>query len=430
MKETLGSSFAGFRESLESVPPVSIRVNPFKPHSIPDGVKIPWCETGLYLAQRPQFTLDPHLHAGAYYVQEASSMFVEQALRSCVDLSRPLRVLDLCAAPGGKSTHLLSLINEQSLLVANEVIKTRASILSENIQKWGKSNVIVANNDPRHFSEMNGTFDVIVVDAPCSGEGLFRKDADAMNEWSAENVNLCALRQRRILSDIWPALKENGVLIYCTCTYNEQENEENLLWLSGQHDVEFLQISPVPHGVEEAGKGKAFGYRFFPHRITGEGFFLSAVRKKSPEREARLKKTVALKKSKNVPDWLSGDFDMFELNDLMIATPSVLHDDIHSLASALNVVTRGVAVATIARNKLIPEHSLALSANLIDHAFPVMNVDRETALNYLRKENVQPPDDARGFALVMFEGSRLGFVNRLGNRLNNLYPPNWRVRMK
>jgi 16S rRNA C967 or C1407 C5-methylase (RsmB/RsmF family)/NOL1/NOP2/fmu family ribosome biogenesis protein len=415
MKKTLGAGFPDFKESLRQEPAVSIRLNSRKMRDLGGETIIPWCDTGFYLKERPVFTLDPHFHAGAYYVQEASSMFLEQAVKASVDLSQSLRVLDLCAAPGGKSTHLLNLINDKSLLVSNEVIRTRATILSENIQKWGCPNVVVTNNDPKDFSDLNGYFDLIVVDAPCSGEGLFRKDAAAIAEWSEENVNLCSLRQRRILSDVWPALKENGVLIYCTCTYNEAENEDNLKWLSEQKDIGFIDL-PLFDGIQ-----KTTGYRFLPHKIKGEGFFIAAIRKRSKEEPVRLRPT-SLKISKNNPGWLKGSYRYVELDNLLIATPDFE-------LPPLKFVTRGVAVASIMKNKLVPEHALALCTDLDQDVFPVMDLSKEEALKYLAKETIQPSDPERGFALVSYNGSRLGFVNRLGNRINNLYPANWRIRM-
>ena len=411
---SLRGDFKELREALEKDPNVSVRANPFKSSSL-QGAPVAWCSTGLYLPERPVFTLDPNFHAGAYYVQEASSMFLEQAVRSSVDLSKPLRVLDLCAAPGGKSTHLLQLISNESLLVTNEVIRTRASILSENIQKWGKANVIVTNNDPKDFAQLSGYFDLIVVDAPCSGEGLFRKDEAAMEEWSEENVNLCALRQRRILSDVWPSLKENGVLIYCTCTYNEAENEDNLKWLSEQKDVELIDLPLFP-GIE-----KTLGYRFMPHKVKGEGFFTAAIRKKSKQEGTRFKKN-NLKASKLNPGWLKGDFKYYELNDLLIAFNV-------EETLPLNILTRGIAVAAIMKNKLVPEHALALSIDLYRDAFPAIDVERNEALKYLSKETIAPIDNERGFALMRYNGNNLGFVNRLGTRINNLYPANWRIRM-
>src|SRR5579859_2899526 len=237
MQKQLKLGWEKFLSAHHHPAPTSIRINSHKSNS-KNHERIPWTDFGYYLEQRPSFTLDPVFHGGAYYVQEASSMFLEQAVKQTVDLSQALQVLDLCAAPGGKSTHLLSLLNDQSLLVSNETIRSRATVLAENMQKWGHDNVVVTNNDPDDFRPLEGFFDLIVVDAPCSGEGLFRKDASAASEWSEEQVDLCALRQRRILNQVWPSLKANGILVYCTCTYNEKENEENLIWLVEEKKAE------------------------------------------------------------------------------------------------------------------------------------------------------------------------------------------------
>src|SRR5258706_10320635 len=260
MQRQLPHHWKEFLSVHERLPSTSIRINPLKsrPRELE---KVPWTDFGYYLDQRPSFTFDPLFHGGAYYVQEASSMFLEQALKQTHDLSQPICVLDLCAAPGGKSTHLLSLLNEGSLLVSNETIRSRATILTENIQKWGSNNVVVTNNDPADFHKLEGFFDVIVVDAPCSGEGLFRKDPNAINVWSEENIELCALRQQRILNHIWSSLKKNGVLIYCTCTYNEKENEGNLNWLLKEKKVESIKLKVKSDwGVEEVKIKDIFGY--------------------------------------------------------------------------------------------------------------------------------------------------------------------------
>lgn len=356
-------------------------------------------------------------------------MFLEQAWHAIADPSKPLRVLDACAAPGGKSTHLLSLLNEQSLLVTNEVIRSRANILAENIQKWGKSNVVVTNSDPEVIGRLTGYFDVILVDAPCSGEGLFRKDPEATTEWSEENAHLCTLRQRRILTDLWPALKEGGSLIYCTCTYNPEENERNLQWLAEQVDASFVEV-PIPFpGVVRKEVGRAWGYQFYPHRIQGEGFFLSIARKQSSEGSFKHRKNGGERPSKQKLDWLRGEFTFYEYNDLLIAIPSLFVADVELISSALNPVLRGVSVATLMRNKPIPEHGLALSTALLPDVFPVEVLTKDEALAYLAKDTLAPKSQDRGFALVSFEGNRLGFVNRLGNRLNNLYPSSWRIRM-
>ncbi|MEQ8425448.1 MAG: RsmB/NOP family class I SAM-dependent RNA methyltransferase, partial [Cyclobacteriaceae bacterium] len=252
INDLLGTESSSFFESLDSPSPSSIRINPSKKFDTESLSDIPWSQWGKYLPERPVYTLDPSLHAGAYYVQEPSSMFLEQAVKTCVDLSKPAIALDLCAAPGGKSTHLLSLLHPDSFLVSNEVIRSRAGILHENILKWGYDNVMVTNNDPSHFSRLEGVFDLILVDAPCSGEGLFRKDSEAMSEWSTANIELCSLRQQRILKDVWPALKQNGILIFCTCTYNPIENEGTMEWMSKTGDCEFVSIPFAPEwGLEE-----------------------------------------------------------------------------------------------------------------------------------------------------------------------------------
>ena len=227
----LGEEFDRLEAALNADVPVSIRINSMKGTPAPKaGAPVAWCESGFYLPERLSFTFDPLFHAGAYYVQEASSMFLEQAIKAYV--KEPVRCLDLCAAPGGKSTHLASLLPDGSLLVSNEVIRSRSYVLAENIAKWGRPDTIVINNDPEEIGEaLPHLFDVIVTDVPCSGEGMFRKDTDSTGEWSVDNVRLCASRGRRIIHDIWNALKPGGILIYSTCTYNTEEDEENIHYI-------------------------------------------------------------------------------------------------------------------------------------------------------------------------------------------------------
>lgn len=418
----------------------SIRQNPKK--SMGDQTqtlksKIPWAEHGYYLNQRPSFTLDPLIHAGAYYVQEPSSMLLEQAVKQSVDLTQPLIALDLCAAPGGKSTHLLSLLNADSLLISNDVIRSRASILSENIQKWGYENVVVTNNDPEDFNELTGFFDLIVVDAPCSGEGLFRKEPEAINEWSEENVMLCSQRQQRILADVWPALKQEGILIYSTCTYNEKENEDNLLWLDGQMDVDFVPLKlDASWGIEEVKKGRIIGYQCYPHRVNGEGFFISATRKKSPEQTLSIRSKNsfqgATKKNKEaLSDWLlPHEAELVMLNELIVSLPSKYITEIDFLSRSLKTVLKGTAIATQKHDKFIPEHSLALSIHLNKSYFKTIELTLEQALSYLRKDVLMIGEGERGFTLVTYQNTPLGWVNLLGNRVNNLYPSGWRILMR
>lgn len=435
LKNSLGNSFTDFVQALQEQSPVSIRLNPLK-HIASNQDQVPWTKFGRYLTQRPKFTLDPTFHAGAYYVQEASSMFIEQALTQTADLSKKLRVLDISAAPGGKSTHLLSLLNPESLLVSNEVIRSRASILAENIQKWGHSNVIVTNNDPEDFTKLNGFFDVILVDAPCSGEGLFRKDAEAIKEWSPENVELCYKRQRRILADLWPALKENGVLIYSTCTYNKFENEENMQWLSEQHGVESLELNiDKDWGIEAVYENGIHGYHFYPHNVKGEGFFLSVIRKTEPQQEINLKfkkpLTPPVKKIEDqLKEWTTlTDPKFFTWNDVAYVIPGSIFKETEFLLSQLKFIQAGTAFATIKNDKLIPDHAGALAINLHKNHFQQLEFSEEDALRYLRKETVAIDGQPKGYTLITYKGLPLGWANVLDNRMNNLYPKEWRIRM-
>jgi 16S rRNA C967 or C1407 C5-methylase (RsmB/RsmF family)/NOL1/NOP2/fmu family ribosome biogenesis protein len=438
MKQQLGESYFDFNQALQNAPPISIRLNPKKSNNQPYDDSVPWTTEGRYLSARPLFTLDPHLHAGAYYVQEASSMFLEQAVIQSIDVSKPLRVLDLCAAPGGKSTHLLSLLNSKSLLVSNEVIRSRASILSENIQKWGHHNVIVTNSDPEDFEALEGFFDLIVVDAPCSGEGLFRKDTEAINEWSLAGIELCSHRQQRILSAIWPSLKQGGVLIYSTCTYNEKENEENLLWLKNKSELEFISIkSEDAWGIQEVNKGALIGYHFYPHLVNGEGFFISAVRKLEATQPIKIKPRFGLqlvpsKTKDRLRDWLHHfeEKELFLLEDLICMIPKDRVTDLEFIISCLKTVLKGTAVSTQKHEKLVPEHAFALSTEINKGIFTQLSLTKDQALSFLRKENLMLAEGQKGFALVNFEGSTLGWVNLLGNRVNNLYPSSWRIRME
>ncbi|HEY9048117.1 MAG TPA: rRNA methyltransferase [Ohtaekwangia sp.] len=439
MQLQLGDTFPDFLKSLSEPAPVSIRLHPKKQHRYTDAPPVGWTKLGRYLAERPVFTLDPFFHAGAYYVQEASSMFLEQALSQSVDLLQPLHVLDLCAAPGGKSTHLLSLLNAESLLVSNEVIRSRAAILSENIQKWGNPIAAVTNNDPEDFQRLPGFFDVIVVDAPCSGEGLFRKDPNAMQEWSDENVLLCSKRQRRIVSDIWPSLKEQGILIYSTCTYNPEENEENLAWLAQEHDVEFLtiKIDPSWGNIAETKQDGITGYHFYPHQVKGEGFFISVIRKKETGESIRVKNSrgnfqaPTKKILEQVQSWITEPdaFAFIQRDDLIQFLPASKVQEIELLSKNLRLIMAGTFTATVKNTKIIPEHTLALSTQLNKGAFPSLALSIEDALHYLRKETLQITAEHTGFTLMCHEDIPLGWGNVLPNRINNLYPAEWRIRM-
>lgn len=431
-------------EAVHATGPVltSVRINPAKLNNV-DGFnpawpkeKIPWSSYGFYLEERPSFTLDPLFHAGAYYVQEASSMFLEEALNQTADLTQTLRVLDLCAAPGGKSTLIQSLISAESLLVSNEVIKTRVNILSENMSKWGGMNVIVTNNDPRDFQRLPGYFDVIVADAPCSGSGIFRKDPRAVKEWSENNVLLCSERQQRILADAMPALREGGILIYSTCSYSLQEDEQIMEWLLNEFKMEGI---PLPVAGEwnivetVTNSGKGYGYRFYPDKLKGEGFFIAAFKKtgdagnKNNNRKAqKIDKPTAKEIPALQPYLLSNELLYFKQQDEVIAFPQSLEEDLAFLKSNLYIKKAGVKMGTLIRGELVPDHELALST-LLHPALLGIDVDLETALQYLRKETFPVDSTGKGRALIKYKGIALGWVKILPGRINNYYPANWRI---
>ncbi|PRY15658.1 16S rRNA C967 or C1407 C5-methylase (RsmB/RsmF family) [Pontibacter ummariensis] len=442
MQRLLGPEYKDFLAALQQPSPVSIRLNKAKFAGQPALVRVPWASHGYYLPERPSFTLDPLLHAGAYYVQEASSMFLEQALRQAVDLGQPLQVLDLCGAPGGKSTHIASLISKESLLVSNEVIRSRASILAENIMKWGAGNVLVTSNDPRDFGKLPNFFDVMVVDAPCSGEGMFRKDVQAISEWSDENVNLCAQRQQRILMDVWEALKPGGVLVYSTCTWNEQENEQNIAWLADQEQAESIRLNLEPAwGAVPTELNGVEGYRFYPHRVQGEGFFMAVVRKagasgdtltgKSRKKKYKLNRA-GKKEQALVQDWLlePDRFEWVQHGDVISALPAHLFEAADEVYQQLYVVYAGIEVAEVKGKKLKPLQGLALSQHLHREAFAKEELSLEQALRYLRKEDISVGGQGSNWLLLTYQDLALGWAKQVGNRLNNYYPKEWRIRME
>lgn len=465
MRELLQDEAASFFAALDEQPPVSVRYNPHKGQlavshpleTLQDG-RVPWADQAYYLAQRPAFTFDPCLHAGCYYVQEASSMFVTQALK--VALHRlsitgyPLMALDLCAAPGGKSTLVRSLLPEDSLLVANEVVGSRARILQENLTKWGSPSVMVTQNEAADFGKLGALFDLLLVDAPCSGEGLFRKDEGAVGEWSPDAVRQCAMRQSSILRDCLPALKPGGYLIYSTCTYNNEEDEAMVQWL-----VEQEGLLPVPLPVEPGwGVTNALPtghvdlpvYRFLPHKTKGEGFFLCLLQKPESavmprdfetvryEKTAKQSKHVVKKREATtlIPDNVKKSLvnpDAYHWSTtkqgLIRALPVNLLSEILFLEGNLRVLQAGVTVGETKGEQFLPHPALALSTALNRVAFPVCDLDLKQAVDFLRREAlVLPADCPLGWVLVTYADKALGWVKNVGNRANNNWPVEWRIR--
>ncbi len=433
---------ASLSAALAEEAPVSIRLNAGKSGSIPNNIAaepVPWCTTGHYLSERPSFTLQPLFHAGCYYVQEAASMFVEQAYRQMPEV--PHRLLDLCAAPGGKSTLWRSLLPEGALLVTNEPVHQRAMILMENMAKWGHPDVAVTNAWPADFAPLTGFFDVIAADVPCSGEGMFRKDKGAIEEWSAGSPAECAARSRQIVRDVWPALREGGYLVYSTCTFNREENEDNVWRICQELGAELI---PIPHPAEWGIQGDTTGRglpvcHFFPHHAKGEGFFIALLRKTSPTTPMREKrrtkkgqKTLPISGGKTVAPWLE-DNSRFKLcrpdTEHIVAISENLSEDFDRLCATVRTLSAGILMAEEKGRKLVPTTQLALSTALSKSAFPRVELSHEQALSYLRREAmVLHPEAPRGYVVACHEGHPLGFLNNLGNRANNLYPAEWRIR--
>ncbi|MDD5184828.1 MAG: rRNA cytosine-C5-methyltransferase [Paludibacter sp.] len=431
-KAILKDEYQALQDAFEIPAPTSIRVND-KIDYHPSDEQVAWCEQGFYLKERPLFTADPLFHGGIYYVQEASSMFLYQAVKQ--HFSKAHTVLDLCAAPGGKSTLLSQALPESSLLVSNEINRSRAYILAENIIKWGNPNVVVTNNEAKDFSSLPGFFDAVVIDAPCSGEGMFRKDPDAINEWSEYNVTLCAQRQRDILSSVWDTLKTDGILVYSTCTFNREENEDNVSWICNELGAELLNLDL--QGNQDI-TVSGFGYRFYPHKTLGEGFFLSVLRKTSLS-DRKLKNHRENKKTGKTTN--KTDIQSLSLleperwillpeNNLIKAYDKGRLEDFLLLNKSLNCMHSGILAGEIKGSDFIPSTCMALSKKLNRESVENIDVDYRTAISFLKKEAIQLPETSRGYKLISYKNQPLGWVKNVGNRCNNLYPQEWRIRMK
>lgn len=448
--------YSRLEEGLDSQEsPVSIRLNPFKAQSldVTEGLydcTVPWCSlTGRYLRERPNFTFDPLLHAGLYYVQEAASMIVDHIVRTFIN--QPVRMLDLCAAPGGKSTALRAALPEGSVLFSNEPMRTRAQILSENLQKFGHEDVIVTNNYPRDYRKAGIMFDAILADVPCSGEGMFRKDDGARAEWSQQNVDNCWQLQREIVSDIWKCLQPGGLLIYSTCTFNAYEDEENVEWIASELGADIIEL-PVKESwdITPAVVGNVPVCRFLPGISRSEGLFVAVLRKHGESETTALKASAANSKPKKdrknqrkqtaqggkqqsadtmqalrTPD----NFTARRNGDEIVAIPKRWADTYDAAASTLKIMHAGVTLGTEKGRDIIPDQSLALSRQLNIDAYPQVELSYAEAINFLRKEAVTLPEGTpRGFVVVTYLGYPLGMEKNIGNRANNLYPTEWRIK--
>lgn len=433
-----------FLEAHQTSAPVSIRLNSGKVFDTEAFIqlsgmhvseRVPWCDAAYYLTERPKFTLDPAIHAGAYYVQEASSMFLHHLFNELTKNEQDISVLDLCAAPGGKTT-LISSLPQVRLVVANEIIRARVSILYENTVKWGDPKIMVSNSDPVQCRQLGGYFDAMLVDAPCSGSGLFRKDQEAISEWSVQNVKHCAERQKRILADALPALKEGGLLVYSTCSYSTEENEDIMDWLMHHCKLQPLEIPlqgdwGITKAVSATG---AVGYRFFPGNVEGEGFFTCAFRLLENNAGGYIReiKPVLLPASEITlfENWLAKIEDLVyvRVENNVYTIPDRIYPDYIRLSKLLNVRKAGIHAGSLAHGKFIPEHELAMSF-LLDDKVPSITVNMDQALTYLRKQPFDVKAPGKGWFVLRFNGLSLGLIKHLGNRINNYYPASWRILM-
>lgn len=440
LEEALGQDVACKAFSALGLPAsVSVRYNPFKLAGSPHyaGHPVVWNRYGLVLDERPSFTLDPLFHGGAYYVQDSSSMFVGYVFRKVLSgmgtLERPLRVLDLCAAPGGKTTDLAASLREMCgdgfILVANEVVRQRASVLADNVAIWGDPNVVVTSADPEAFASLRGFFDIVLADVPCSGEGMFRKDEEAVRQWSAANVSLCQARQRRIVADVWPALADGGFMLYSTCTFNRYENDLNAIWASSELGARNI-VPDIPDGTGAVRTDA--GYSLVPGMVEGEGQYCALLEKRPCGDVFRYGRIPAVRPAA-FQRRLEGLFDrevkLSSRGDMIVAVPSRIAADVQTVASSLRLLAGGCAVGTLKGDTLVPDPDLSLSLFLAQEAFPSAELTAGQALRFLHRDTIVLENCERGYVKVCYMGLPLGFVKNLGNRCNNLHPQNRRIRM-
>lgn len=428
------SELKSFVHVMNGKSPVSLRRHPIKGEGLfSKQESVPWCSEGAYLEERPRFALDPAFHNGSYYVQEAASMFLEHVFHSIKLPSSPF-ILDLCAAPGGKSTHLLSLLSGRGFLLSNEVVKSRLKVLNENITKWGFPNVITTNNDPEQFGRFPALFDCILVDAPCSGEGMFRKDERARSEWSENNVQHCHLRQRRILNDVWPALKEGGYLIYSTCTFNQLENEKSVKELVQNGMAESIELNVPWKEIDHREDEGVNSYRFWPQRTKSEGFFVSVLQKTQKEAPKKGKQT----KLPFEPITFRSDLLLHSEPLEILRTekgkqfilPINTKEWVAFIVQNFRVGLVGLELALEKGKDLRWSHSFAMSTIMNPQAFNSIDLQKEDALNFLRRKWSSPPPNKSKWVLATYNHQPLGWLKQAGERWNNCYPQDWRLRLE
>ena len=441
MRNQLGAEEAeNLFAALDGVSPVAIRLNPAKCGEVgvwSDGEVIEWSKNGRKLTARPSFTLDTAFHAGAYYVQEAASQFIDYIISG--EELQGKRVLDMCSAPGGKSTIYSTAVGVDGLVVANEYVRSRANILADNVRKWGMGNVLVTNNAPEHLAQFEGWFDLVAVDAPCSGEGMFRKEEVAREDWSDEAVKMCAARQLSIVREAWQSLKDGGLFIYSTCTFNDEEDEGVLRAFIDEvgnvfepsQNLELKDEWDIVRG--EVGAFQTF--RFFPHKTDSEGLFVAVARKavqttqRTPKARKRVMQEVDKTSRKELSNWLqeSDKYTYAMVADTIYAYRNEQFRAVQALSEGLTAIYSGVAMGQLFKGKLKPDWALSQFVGLERKAVAVAELDDASALDYLRKKDIAVGDMSEGMNLLTHKGRALGFAKRVGARCNNLYPNSLKI---
>ncbi|MDE6786252.1 MAG: RsmB/NOP family class I SAM-dependent RNA methyltransferase [Muribaculaceae bacterium] len=443
MKAEIGENRAEILLSaLCGEPETALRVNKRKPTETPiypDMSQVPWCESGCYLSERPSFTQNPLLHAGAFYVQDASSMIYETIVRGLVS-DTPVEVCDLCAAPGGKTTAILNALPDGSVMLANEFSSSRASILKENLCKYGYPDVIVTNTDTSRLAELKKRFGIIAIDAPCSGEGMMRKEEAARAQWSEGLIKQCSALQREIIANGVEMLKPGGYLIYSTCTFNTTEDEDNAAWIAETFELEPVNTNLAgQYGIQGETKGSIPCLRFMPGFTRGEGLFVSVFRKpcavlgeclrfKGKKKGNKGSEKIDKRVMDTARSWVDGDFDFINHNGHILALSPATASLLESLPKGVRVMSAGVEIGEIKGKDLIPAHGLAMSTALAN-PFPKIELPLDAALRYLSRDTIMLPEGTpKGYLTVTYQGFALGFLKNLGNRSNNLYPSEYRIR--
>ncbi len=432
MTTLLGNEALMYFEALHSSPSTSIRLNPLKSENeLSLSHPVAWCENAFYLSSRPIFTTDPFFHAGHYYVQEASSMIIDVLIRS-LNLSRQLDVLDMCAAPGGKSTLLSSYLGTTGFLHCHEFDYARALSLKHNILKWGNPNVAVTTGPLVNLTNTGLTYDVVLVDAPCSGEGMFRKEPKAVEQWSYEKIKRCQQLQKSILQIATHLVKPQGYLIYSTCTFNVEENE--MIIKPYIEDLTFNSIpcSSLPPGPESP--LNMFTYRMMPHRLNGEGLTVSVLKKNSLS-QTEFKSSSSYNAVPNIhqsiihSQWIREPEAFFpvRLMNQIVALPINHFWKYDQLFKKMKVIFQGIALGEIKGKDFIPDHALSQSVFVSD-TLPNIAFSKQEALSYLKC--LTPACELQSNALwqiAKYKSANLGWIKHSDSRFKNHYPKQYRI---